>query len=181
MYIILFCIVFFLMIRRPPRSTRTDTLFPYTTLFRSFSFIRTLSTAAVCSGQSRPFCLARHGAPGVIIMTTRMLIDARHREETRVAVTKGNRIEEFDFESAEHKQLKGNIYLAKVTRVEPSLQAAFIEYGGNRHGFLAFSEIHPDYYQIPKEDRDALLREEAEHAAEAAMRAEEDQIGKAHV
>ncbi|MDZ3830620.1 MAG: ribonuclease E/G [Sphingopyxis sp.] len=107
-------------------------------------------------------------------MTTRMLIDARHREETRVAVTKGNRIEEFDFESAEHKQLKGNIYLAKVTRVEPSLQAAFIEYGGNRHGFLAFSEIHPDYYQIPKEDREALLREEAEHAAEAAMRAEED-------
>jgi len=107
-------------------------------------------------------------------MTTRMLIDARHREETRVAVTKGNRIEEFDFESAEHKQLKGNIYLAKVTRVEPSLQAAFIEYGGNRHGFLAFSEIHPDYYQIPKEDRDALLREEAEHAAAAAQRAEED-------
>ncbi|PZQ20997.1 MAG: ribonuclease E/G [Sphingopyxis macrogoltabida] len=107
-------------------------------------------------------------------MTTRMLIDARHREETRVAVTKGHRIEEFDFESAEHKQLKGNIYLAKVTRVEPSLQAAFVEYGGNRHGFLAFSEIHPDYYQIPKEDRDALLREEAEHAAEAAMRAEED-------
>ncbi len=107
-------------------------------------------------------------------MSTRMLIDARHREETRVAVIKGNRIEEFDFESAERKQLKGNIYLAKVTRVEPSLQAAFVEYGGNRHGFLAFSEIHPDYYQIPKEDRDALLREEAEHAAEAAMRAEDD-------
>jgi ribonuclease E len=104
-----------------------------------------------------------------------MLIDARHREETRVAVLHGNRIEEFDFESAEHKQLKGNIYLAKVTRVEPSLQAAFIEYGGNRHGFLAFSEIHPDYYQIPQEDREQLLREEAEHAAEeAAMRAEED-------
>ena len=99
-------------------------------------------------------------------MSMRMLIDARHREETRVAVVKGNRIEEFDFESAEHKQLKGNIYLAKVTRVEPSLQAAFIDYGGNRHGFLAFSEIHPDYYQIPKADRDALLREEAEHAAE---------------
>jgi len=99
-------------------------------------------------------------------MSMRMLIDARHREETRVAVVKGNRIEEFDFESAEHKQLKGNIYLAKVTRVEPSLQAAFIDYGGNRHGFLAFSEIHPDYYQIPKSDRDALLREEAEHAAE---------------
>ncbi|MGW8279333.1 Rne/Rng family ribonuclease [Sphingomonas aurantiaca] len=108
-------------------------------------------------------------------MTTRMLIDARHREETRIAVVKGNRIEEFDFESAERKQLKGNIYLAKVTRVEPSLQAAFIDYGGNRHGFLAFSEIHPDYYQIPKEDRDALLREEAEHAAEeAALRADYD-------
>ncbi|WP_184114153.1 Rne/Rng family ribonuclease [Sphingomonas abaci] len=104
-----------------------------------------------------------------------MLIDARHREETRVAVVQGNRIEEFDFESAERKQLKGNIYLAKVTRVEPSLQAAFVDYGGNRHGFLAFSEIHPDYYQIPKEDRDALLREEAEHAAEeAALRAEQD-------
>ena len=108
-------------------------------------------------------------------MTMRMLIDARHREETRVAVVKGNRIEEFDFESAEHKQLKGNIYLAKVTRVEPSLQAAFVDYGGNRHGFLAFSEIHPDYYQIPKEDREALLREEAEHAAEeAALRAAEE-------
>jgi ribonuclease E len=108
-------------------------------------------------------------------MTMRMLIDARHREETRVAVVKGNRIEEFDFESAEREQLKGNIYLAKVTRVEPSLQAAFVDYGGNRHGFLAFSEIHPDYYQIPKEDREALLREEAEHAAEeAALRAGED-------
>ena len=99
-------------------------------------------------------------------MSMRMLIDARHPEETRVAVAKGNRIEEFDFESSEHKQLKGNIYLAKVTRVEPSLQAAFVDYGGNRHGFLAFSEIHPDYYQIPKADRDALLAEEAEHAAE---------------
>ena len=108
-------------------------------------------------------------------MTTRMLIDARHREETRVAVVKGNRIEEFDFESAEHEQLKGNVYLAKVTRVEPSLQAAFIDYGGNRHGFLAFSEIHPDYYQIPKEDRDRLLAEEAEAAEEeAAARAVED-------
>ena len=106
-------------------------------------------------------------------MTMRMLIDARHREETRVAIVKGNRIEEFDFESAEHKQLKGNIYLAKVTRVEPSLQAAFVDYGGNRHGFLAFSEIHPDYYQIPREDREALLREEAEHAAEEAALREE--------
>jgi len=109
-------------------------------------------------------------------MSMRMLIDARHREETRVAVVKGNRIEEFDFESEEHKQLKGNIYLAKVTRVEPSLQAAFVDYGGNRHGFLAFSEIHPDYYQIPKEDREALLREEAEHAAEEeALRAREEE------
>ena len=108
-------------------------------------------------------------------MTMRMLIDARHREETRVAVVKGNRIEEFDFESAEHKQLKGNIYLAKVTRVEPSLQAAFVDYGGNRHGFLAFSEIHPDYYQIPREDREALLREERAHAEEeAALRADYD-------
>ncbi|MBH1993322.1 MAG: ribonuclease E/G [Sphingomonadaceae bacterium] len=104
-----------------------------------------------------------------------MLIDARHREETRVAVVKGNRIEEFDFESSEHKQLKGNIYLAKVTRVEPSLQAAFVDYGGNRHGFLAFSEIHPDYYQIPREDREALLREERAHAEEeAALRADFD-------
>src|SRR5687767_483341 len=108
----------------------------------------------------------RPRAPGEFTMSMRMLIDARHPEETRVAVAKGNRIEEFDFESAEHKQLKGNIYLAKVTRVEPSLQAAFVDYGGNRHGFLAFSEIHPDYYQIPKADRDALLKEEAEHAAE---------------
>jgi len=104
-----------------------------------------------------------------------MLIDARHHEETRVAVLKGNRIEEFDFESAEHKQIKGNIYLAKVTRVEPSLQAAFVDFGGNRHGFLAFNEIHPDYYQIPKEDREALLAEEAEHAEEEArLRAEEE-------
>ncbi|HVU29211.1 MAG TPA: S1 RNA-binding domain-containing protein, partial [Sphingomicrobium sp.] len=115
-------------------------------------------------------------------MSMRMLIDARHPEETRVAVVKGNRIEEFDFESAEHKQLKGNIYLAKVTRVEPSLQAAFVDYGGNRHGFLAFSEIHPDYYQIPKADREALLREEAEHAAEeerlraAELDAAEDEL-----
>ncbi|HPU15745.1 MAG TPA: ribonuclease E/G, partial [Polymorphobacter sp.] len=93
-------------------------------------------------------------------MSQRMLIDARHPEETRVAVVNGNRIEEFDFEAADRKQLKGNIYLARVTRVEPSLQAAFVEYGGNRHGFLAFSEIHPDYYQIPREDREALLREE---------------------
>ena len=108
-------------------------------------------------------------------MTTRMLIDARHPEETRVAVLTGNRIEEFDFESADHKQIKGNIYLAKVTRVEPSLQAAFVDFGGNRHGFLAFSEIHPDYYQIPKQDREALLAEEAAHAEEeAALRAADE-------
>ncbi|MGN3973136.1 Rne/Rng family ribonuclease [Tsuneonella sp. SYSU-LHT278] len=111
-------------------------------------------------------------------MATRMLIDARHPEETRVAVLQGNRIEEFDFESAEHKQIKGNIYLAKVTRVEPSLQAAFVDFGGNRHGFLAFSEIHPDYYQIPKEDRERLLAEEAEAAEEEAkLRAEEEEEG----
>jgi len=111
-------------------------------------------------------------------MATRMLIDARHPEETRVAVLTGNRIEEFDFESAEHKQIKGNIYLAKVTRVEPSLQAAFVDFGGNRHGFLAFSEIHPDYYQIPKADRDALLAEEAEAAEEEErLRAEEEDEG----
>ncbi|AZI38002.1 putative ribonuclease [Caenibius tardaugens NBRC 16725] len=108
-------------------------------------------------------------------MTTRMLIDARHPEETRVAVLKGNRIEEFDFESADKKQIKGNIYLAKVTRVEPSLQAAFVDFGGNRHGFLAFSEIHPDYYQIPREDREALLAEEAAAAEEEArLRAAEE-------
>jgi len=103
-----------------------------------------------------------------------MLIDASHPEETRVVVTRGNRIEEFDFESQDKKQLKGNIYLARVTRVEPSLQAAFVEYGGNRHGFLAFSEIHPDYYQIPVADRQALLRAEAE-AAEAEDDEEEEE------
>jgi ribonuclease E len=93
-------------------------------------------------------------------MANKMLIDATHPEETRVVVIRGNRVEEFDFESANRKQLRGNIYLAKVTRVEPSLQAAFVDYGGNRHGFLAFSEIHPDYYQIPVADRQALIDEE---------------------
>ncbi|RYE10664.1 MAG: ribonuclease E/G [Hyphomicrobiales bacterium] len=92
--------------------------------------------------------------------TKRMLVDGTHPEETRIVVTNGNKLEEFDFESQSRRQLRGNIYLAKVTRVEPSLQAAFIEYGGNRHGFLAFSEIHPDYYQIPVADREALLRDE---------------------
>src|SRR5689334_19305183 len=93
-------------------------------------------------------------------MANKMLIDATHPEETRVVVVRGNRVEEFDYESANRKQLRGNIYLAKVTRVEPSLQAAFVDYGGNRHGFLAFSEIHPDYYQIPVADRQALIAEE---------------------
>jgi ribonuclease E len=95
-------------------------------------------------------------------MADKMLIDASHEEETRVVVVRGNRIEEFDFESEHKKQIRGNIYLAKVTRVEPSLQAAFVDYGGNRHGFLAFAEIHPDYYQIPLADRQALLKAEAE-------------------
>ncbi len=94
-------------------------------------------------------------------MANKMIIDASHPEETRVVVLRGNRVEEFDFESASKRPLRGNIYLAKVTRVEPSLQAAFVDYGGNRHGFLAFSEIHPDYYQIPVADRQALLEEEA--------------------
>ena len=107
-------------------------------------------------------------------MAKKMLIDATHAEETRVVVVDGNKVDEFDFESLSRRQLAGNIYLAKVTRVEPSLQAAFIDYGGNRHGFLAFSEIHPDYYQIPTADREALLAEEAEY--NRAM-AEEDYEG----
>ncbi|WP_417240552.1 Rne/Rng family ribonuclease [Celeribacter halophilus] len=97
-------------------------------------------------------------------MAKKMLIDATHAEETRVVVVDGNKVEEFDFESENKRQLAGNIYLAKVTRVEPSLQAAFVDYGGNRHGFLAFSEIHPDYYQIPVADREALLAEEMAYA-----------------
>ncbi|HXW41247.1 MAG TPA: Rne/Rng family ribonuclease [Xanthobacteraceae bacterium] len=106
-------------------------------------------------------------------MANKMLIDATHPEETRVVVLRGNRVEEFDFESAHRKQLRGNIYLAKVTRVEPSLQAAFVDYGGNRHGFLAFSEIHPDYYQIPVADRQALIAEE-----ERAQRAADDEVDR---
>lgn len=94
-------------------------------------------------------------------MSNKMIIDASHPEETRVVVLRGNRVQEFDFEAADKKPLRGNIYLAKVTRVEPSLQAAFVDYGGNRHGFLAFAEIHPDYYQIPVADRQALLEEES--------------------
>src|SRR5476651_1740161 len=109
------------------------------------------------------------------LMARRMLIDATHPEETRVVVLNGNRLEEFDFETSTKKQVKGNIYLAKITRVEPSLQAAFVDYGGNRHGFLAFSEIHPDYYRIPvsdrapgdrePEDRESGDRESAEYDA----------------
>src|SRR6266851_3649262 len=97
-------------------------------------------------------------------MPKRMLVDASHPEETRVVVFDGNKVEEFDFEAASKRPLKVNIYLAKVTRVEPSLQAAFVEYGGNRQGFLAFSEIHPDYYQIPIADRQALIAEQEEEA-----------------
>src|SRR4029079_2400378 len=103
-------------------------------------------------------------------MAKTMLIDATHPEETRVAVVDGKKLEEFDVEIAGRHPLKGNIYLAKVTRVEPSLQACFVEYGGNRHGFLAFSEIHPDYYRIPIADREALIR----GPAEAARSADED-------
>ncbi len=103
-------------------------------------------------------------------MSKLMLIDATHPEEARVAVVTNGQIEDFDFEARNKRQLRGNIYLAKVTRVEPSLQAAFVDYGGNRHGFLAFSEIHPDYYQIPKEDREALLAEADEEDAELRRR-----------
>ncbi|KJS36248.1 MAG: ribonuclease, partial [Hyphomonas sp. BRH_c22] len=108
-------------------------------------------------------------------MSKLMLIDAAHPEETRVAIVNGGQVDDFDFETTGNEQLRGNIYLAKITRVEPSLQAAFVEYGGNRHGFLAFSEIHPDYYQLPAEDREALLKEAAEEAA-AAIEDEDDDV-----
>src|SRR5512136_989324 len=110
-------------------------------------------------------------------MADKMLIDATHPEETRVVVLDGTRVEEFDFESQSRRQLRGNIYLAKVTRVEPSLQAAFVEYGGNRHGFLAFSEIHPDYYQIPVADRQRLIEAQLEEARREAE--EEDRAAAA--
>src|SRR5436189_2332664 len=113
--------------------------------------------------------LAAHARAPEISMTKRMLIDASHPEETRVVIVDGSKVEEFDFEAASKRPLKGNIYLAKVTRVEPSLQAAFVEYGGNRQGFLAFSEIHPDYYQIPVADRMAILQAQTQR-----MMAEED-------
>jgi ribonuclease E len=127
---------------------------------------------------ARPLLFAQ-GAPVAAEychMATRMLIDATHREETRVVVVDGNRLQEFDFETSTKKQLKGNIYLAKITRVEPSLQAAFVDYGGNRDGFLSFSEIHPDYYQIPIADRQALLEQEA--AEEAETRESEDEAAE---
>jgi len=111
-------------------------------------------------------------------MPKKMLIDATHAEETRVVVVDGNKVEEFDFESENKRQLAGNIYLAKVTRVEPSLQAAFVDYGGNRHGFLAFSEIHPDYYQIPVADREALLEEERAYAESLKARDEDEEKPK---
>jgi ribonuclease E len=113
-------------------------------------------------------------------MANKMLIDATHPEETRVVVLRGNRVEEFDFETAHRKQLRGNIYLAKVTRVEPSLQAAFVDYGGNRHGFLAFSEIHPDYYQIPIADRQALLEADARAARDSEDEDDDHRRGRRH-
>ncbi len=122
---------------------------------------------AARSGSRRAFGAVQQG-----LMAKKMLIDATHAEETRVVVVDGNKVEEFDFESENKRQLAGNIYLAKVTRVEPSLQAAFVDYGGNRHGFLAFSEIHPDYYQIPVADREALMEEERAYAE--AMRARDE-------
>ena len=106
-------------------------------------------------------------------MGNKMLIDATHPEETRVVVLRGSRVEEFDYELASRKQLRGNIYLAKVTRVEPSLQAAFVNYGGNRHGFLAFNEIHPDYYQLPLAERQALKQEEEQDSFGASSYSEE--------
>ena len=112
-------------------------------------------------------------------MTKRMLIDATHAEETRVVVLDGNRLEDYDVETSTKQQLKGNIYLAKVVRVEPSLQAAFVEYGGNRHGFLAFGEIHPDYYQIPVADRQRLVEmQEAEAREEEEAEEEAELAGK---
>ena len=124
-----------------------------------------------CSSGAAPSCTVQTDN-----MPKKMLIDATHAEETRVVVVDGNKVEEFDFESENRRQLAGNIYLAKVTRVEPSLQAAFVDYGGNRHGFLAFSEIHPDYYQIPVADREALMEEERAYAE--AQRARDDEEDK---
>ena len=107
-------------------------------------------------------------------MTKSLLIDARQAEETRVVLLSGTRIEDFDYETENRKQLKGNVYLARVTRVEPSLQAAFVEYGGNRQGFLAFSEIHPDYYRIPIEDREALIEADSAESDDESVEAGSD-------
>src|SRR5205085_7114777 len=135
----------------------------------------TSRSPSLCSstGASRPAPITDGGPRRVQAMANKMLVDAAHPEETRVVVLRGSRVEEFDFEAASKKQLRGNIYLAKVMRVEPSLQAAFVDYGGNRHGFLAFSEIHPDYYQIPVADRQALIEEEAR-----AQRDEEEDVSR---
>ena len=134
----------------------------------SLSITNRTVPVAPSAARAEPAAAGRSGATVEIqAMANKMLIDAAHPEETRVVVLRGNRVEEFDFESASRKQLRGNIYLAKVTRVEPSLQAAFVDYGGNRHGFLAFSEIHPDYYQIPVADRQALIEAEEREIAEA--------------
>src|SRR5262249_36213128 len=122
------------------------------------------ATEAVCR---RVLAAGRTGPPRERAMARRMLIDASHPEETRVVVVDGTRLEEFDFETASRKPLKGNIYLAKVIRIEPSLHAAFVEYGATRHGFLAFSDIHPDYYQIPVADRERLIAEQQRLQAEA--------------
>ena len=137
-------------------------------LFGSFPLMRLRSEPLPSSMEAtRPSRRVADGArPYGSFMANKMLIDAAHPEETRVVVLRGSRVEEFDFEAASKRQLRGNIYLAKVTRVEPSLQAAFVDYGGNRHGFLAFSEIHPDYYQIPMSDRQALMEEEVHEEAD---------------
>src|SRR6202162_2506436 len=120
-----------------------------------FATLRQAPDASLHNGPRHPPLLrALSRVPEFARMGKHMLIDAAHPEETRVVVLNGNRLEEFDFESSTKKQVKGNIYLAKVTRVEPSLQAAFVDYGNHRHGFLAFSEIHPDYYKIPVDDRE---------------------------
>ncbi len=132
----------------------------------TLSNTQTLSARAYSASAGLPARpRARHEEP--VLMTKRMLIDATHREETRVVVVDGTKLDEFDFETTTKHRLKGNIYLAKVTRVEPSLQAAFVDYGGNRHGFLAFSEIHPDYYQIPVSDREALIKQQRQEAESA--------------
>ena len=110
-------------------------------------------------------------------MAKKMLVDATHSEETRVAVVDGNRLVDFDYESKVRKQLKGSIFLAKVTRIEPSLQAAFVNFGGNRHGFLPFSEIHPDYFRIPIADREALLAEQSREMEERQAKEEAEDEG----